>query len=175
MTFWNNLDPAARNVTPFLMTLALVVVGQLPFSLPGHASVTPFFVLMAVYYWELHRPDLLPVLAVFPIGLLQDVLEGEPLGVNAFVLVAVSWIVISQQRFFKGKSFLVVWWGFATVALLAAVLRWMLVSVLFGVAVSPWAIAFELALTVALYPVLTVAFTLAHRALPRGDYSDFGD
>lgn len=172
MASWNNLDSAARNVTPFLMALALVVIGQLPFSLPGHASVTPFFVLMAVYYWELHRPDLLPVLAVFPIGLLQDALEGEPLGVNAFVLVMVSWIVISQQRFFKGKPFLVVWWGFALVALLAAIARWGLISVLFGVAVSPWAIAFELILTVALYPVLTVAFTLAHRTLPRGDYGD---
>lgn len=172
---WNSLDTVVRNATPFFMALALVVIGQLPFSLPGHASVTPFFVLMAVYYWELHRPDLLPVLAVFPIGLLQDVLEGEPLGVNAFVLVAVSWIVISQQRFFKGKPFLVVWWGFAMVALVAAILRWMLVSLLFGVAISLWAIAFELVLTVTLYPVLTVAFTLAHRTLPRGDYSDFGD
>lgn len=172
MASWNNLDSAARNVTPFLMALALVVIGQLPFSLPGHASVTPYFVLMAIYYWELHRPDLLPVLAVFPIGLLQDALEGEPLGVNAFVLVMVSWIVISQQRFFKGKPFLVVWWGFALVALLAAIARWGLISVLFGVAVSPWAIAFELILTVALYPVLTVAFTLAHRTLPRGDYGD---
>ncbi len=114
-------------------------------------------------------------LAIFPIGLLQDVLEGEPLGVNAFVLVAMSWIVVSQQRFFKGQTFLVVWWGFALVALLAAVLRWTLVSVLFGMAVSPWAIAFELVLTVALYPVLTVAFTLAHRTLPQGDYRDFGD
>lgn len=157
------------------MALALVIVGQLPFSLPGHASVTPFFVLMAVYYWELHRPDLLPVLAVFPIGLLQDALEGEPLGVNAFVLVAVSWIVVSQQRFFKGKPFLVVWWGFAMVALLAAVARWGLISALFGLAVSPWAIAFELALTIALYPVLTVAFSLAHRTLPRSDRSGFGD
>lgn len=172
---WSNLDTAARNVAPFLMTLALVVVGQLPFSLPGPASVTPFFVLMAVYYWELHRPDLLPVLAVFPIGLLQDVLEGEPLGVNAFVLVAVIWVVVSQQRFFKGKSFLVVWWGFALVALLAAVLRWALISVLFGIAIPPWTVAFELVLTVALYPVLTVAFTLAHRTLPQGDYGDFGD
>ncbi len=172
---WSNLDNAFRSVTPFLMVLALVVVGQLPFSLPGPASVTPFFVLMAVYYWELHRPDLLPVLAIFPIGLLQDALEGEPLGVNAFVLVAVSWIVVSQQRFFKGKPFLVVWWGFAMVALLAAIARWLLVSLLFGLAVSPWAIAFELVSTIALYPVLTVAFTLAHRTLPRSNYSDFGD
>jgi hypothetical protein len=46
---------------------------------------------------------------------------------------------------------------------------------LFGVAISLWAITFELVLTVTLYPVLTVAFTLAHRTLPRGDYSDFGD
>ena len=172
---WHNLDTAARNLTPFLLTLALVIVGQLPFTLPGHASITPYFVLMAVFYWSLHRPDLLPALPIFFIGLLQDALGGEQFGVNAFVLVAVCWIVIFQQRFFKGKPFLIVWWGFAVVAFLAAIIRWLLTSILFGVIIAPWALAFELLLTVALYPILSVAFSLAHRTLPRGDYRDFGD
>lgn len=172
---WHSVDIAARNATPSLLTLALVIVGQLPFSPPGQAAVTPYFVLMAVYYWGLHRPDLLPGLAVFLLGLLQDALGGEPFGVNAFVLVATYWFVVSQQRFFKGKHFVVVWWGFAITALLAAILRWMLVSLLMGGLLLPWTLAFEYLLTVALYPVLTLAFTLAHKTLPRGDAGDFVD
>lgn len=169
---WHNLDIAARNLTPFLLTVALVIVGQLPFFLLGNVSVTPFFVLMAVYYWALHRPDLLPVPAVFFIALLQDALEGEPFGVNAFVLVAVCWIVLSQQRFFKGKPFLVIWWGFAVVTLLAAIMRWLLISLLLGTVVTPWAIALELVLTVVFYPILAGGFSLAQRTLPSVDYGD---
>lgn len=172
---WHSVDIAARNATPSLLTLALVILGQLPFSLPGQATVTPYFVLMAVYYWGLHRPDLLPGLVVFLLGLLQDALGGEPFGVNAFVLVAVYWFVISQQRFFKGKHFVAVWWGFAIAALMAALLRWLFVSLIMGMVLAPWALAFEYLLTVALYPVLTLAFTLAHKSLPSSEVGDFAD
>lgn len=172
---WHSVDVAARNATPSLLTLALAILGQLPFSLPGQAAVTPYFVLMAVYYWGLHRPDLLPGLVVFLMGLLQDALGGEPFGVNAFVLVTAYWFVVSQQRFFKGKHFVVVWWGFAIAALMAALLRWLLISLLMGAFLAPWALAFEYLLTVALYPVLTLAFALAHKSLPRSELGDFAD
>ncbi len=172
---WHSVDGAARNLTPSLLTLLLVLFGQLPFALPGQMAVTPYFVLMAVYYWGLHRSDLLPATVVFLIGLLQDALEGEPFGVNAFVLVAVYWFVASQQRLFRGKHFVVVWWGFAIAALLAALARWILVSILLGMALAPWGLALEFLVTVALYPVLTVAFTLAHKTLPRSDLGEFLD
>jgi len=172
---WQGLDSTARNLTPTLLLIALVVVGQLPFSLSGHVSVTPYFVLMAVYYWGLHRPDLMPAYVVFIAGLMQDALEGEPFGVNAFVLIAVYWLVVSQQRHFGGRSFLVVWSGFAAAALMAEVLRWMLVSFLLAMAVAPWTAMLEFFLTIMFYPVLTVAFALAHKTLPRGEAGNFID
>ncbi len=172
---WQGLDTAARTLTPTLVIVALVFLGQLPYSLSGQASVTPYFVLMGVFYWGLHRPDLLPAVVVFVIGLIQDALEGEPFGVNAFVLIAVYWLVVSQQRHFRGRPFLVVWSGFAAAALMADALRWMLISLVLGAALAPWAIMLEFFLTVMFYPALTVAFALAHRTLPRGEAGDFVD
>lgn len=165
---WHSLDTAARNVTPSLLLLFLLVLGQLPFSLPGDSAVTPYFLLMGVFYWGLHRPDLLPASVVFAIGLLQDALEGEPFGVNAFVLIAVYWFVASQQRNVGERTFMVLWLVFALVALSAETLRWLLVSLLTTTAIAPWPVLFEFLTTVALYPVLTLAFVLAQRALPRG-------
>jgi rod shape-determining protein MreD len=172
---WQGLDTAARTITPTLLLVALVLLGQLPYSLSGHASVTPYFVLMGVFYWGLHRPDLLPAVVVFLVGLMEDALEGEPFGVNAFVLIAVYWLVVSQQRHFSGRAFLVVWSGFAAAALMADVLSWILVSLVLGVAMPPWAVMLEYFLTVMFYPVLTVAFALAHRTLPRGESGEFVD
>jgi len=171
---WNSFDSIARNSTPSLLLLFLVVLGQLPFSLPGDTAVTPYFVLMAVFYWGLHRPDLLPAIIVFLVGLLQDALEGEPFGTNAFVLIAVYWFVASQQRHIGGRPFLVLWLVFAAVGLIAESLRWLLVSTLTATLIAPWSVTFEYLMTVALYPVLTVAFVLAQRTLPRsgGDFMD---
>jgi rod shape-determining protein MreD len=171
---WGSFDIAARSSTPSLLLLFLVVLGQLPFSLPGDSAVTPYFVLMAVFYWGLHRPDLLPAVVVFLVGLLQDALEGEPFGVNAFVLIAVYWFVASQQRHITGRPFMVLWLVFASVGLVAGSLRWLLVSTLTTTLIAPWSVAFEYLMTVALYPVLTIAFVLAQKTLPRGG-GDFMD
>lgn len=165
---WHSLDTVARNVTPSLLMLFLAILGQLPFSLPGDSAVTPYFVLMGVYYWGMHRPDLLPASVVFAIGLLLDALEGEPFGVNAFVLIAVYWAVSSQQRNFGERSFVALWMIFAAIALPAEILRWILVSLLTASLTAPWPVLFEFLVTVALYPILTVAFALAQKALPRG-------
>lgn len=172
---WQGLDTAARTLTPTLLLLALVFLGQLPYALSADVSVTPYFVLMGVFYWGLHRPDLLPAAVVFAIGLAQDAIEGEPFGVNAFVFIAIYWLVASQQRHFRGRPFLVVWSGFAAAALLADALRWILVSLMLGVLLEPSPIMLEYFLTVMFYPVLTVAFALAHRTLPRGRSGEFVD
>lgn len=172
---WQGFDTAARTLTPTLLLVALVFVGQLPFSPSGDASMTPYFALMAVFYWGLQRPDLLPAAAVFVTGLLQDALEMVPFGVNAFVLIAVYWLVISQRRHFRGRAFPVVWLGFAIAAFMATVLRWILVSIMLGTAMSPWAVFLQFLITVMFYPVLTVAFALAQKTVPRSQASEFVD
>lgn len=172
---WQGVDTAARTLTPTVLLVVLVLLGQMPFSLSGQVSVTPYFVLMGVFYWGLHRPDLLPAVAVFVVGLIQDALEGEPFGINAFVLIAVYWLVVSQQQHFRERPFLLVWLGFAAAALIADVLRWLLISLMVGGVLAPWAIVLEYVLTVTFYPVLTVAFALAHKTLPRGGAGEFID
>lgn len=112
-TFWQRMDLIARGITPFVLTLVLVVLGQVPLHIPGFAEVAPVLPLMAVYHWAIYRPELLPAVAVFFAGLLQDALSGMPFGVNAAAFVLVHMAVMSQQIFFQGKSFLIIWLGFA--------------------------------------------------------------
>ena len=101
---WQHVDLAARKFTPFIFSLALVVLNLVPLQLPGYAAISPNFALMVVYYWALHRPSLLPSGAVFLVGLLQDFLSGGLIGQNAAILVVVYIIAVSQARFFYGKS-----------------------------------------------------------------------
>ncbi len=164
---WTHLDLTARKLTPFLVTVVLVVLNFLPAQLPGYAEVSPNLALMAVYYWALHRPNLLPATAVFVIGLLQDFISGGTVGFNATIMVMVFMVALSQRRFFYGNSFLVVWWGFMMVSLGVAVVGWLLACVLFATLLDPGPAMFEGLMNAAAYPVLGWLFVQIHRTLPR--------
>lgn len=153
-TFWQRFDLVMRGITPFFLTLVLVLLGQVPLHIPGFAEVAPLLPLMAVYHWAIYRPDLLPAVAVFFAGLLQDALSGMPFGINAAVYVIVHMTVMSQQMFFTGRSFLIIWLGFTLVAAGAALLTWVLTTVMFSAYIAPEAAVVQYLVTVGMFPLL---------------------
>lgn len=166
-SIWIRLDLAVRRLTPLLITLGLVVLAQVPMQLPAGMPISPAFAVIAVYFWALHQPDLIPAPAVFAIGLFQDILAGLPIGLSAFVLLVIYGLVVSQRRYFFGKSFGVLWWGFATVAVVVGVLEWAAMSLLSVQVLPVWPIAVEQFTTAALYPVVAYIFVLTHRSILR--------
>lgn len=165
-TVWQRLDFVARSMTPLMVSLGLVIVSVVPLRLPQASYIVPTLALMAVYYWSLHRADLLPALAIFVVGMLQDILGGGPLGVNTLIFLAVYGICVSQRRFFYGKSFLVVWWGFMVVAAGALILEWALNSAFSGTIVSPRPALYKYLITIAVYPLIAWLFARMQRTLP---------
>ncbi|MDP6883745.1 MAG: rod shape-determining protein MreD [Rhodospirillales bacterium] len=164
-TVWNRIDAAAKNLTPFGITLILVLIGVVPLFLPVYARVAPLLPVMAVYHWAMHRPRLLPTYAVFLIGFLQDVLTGMPIGVNIVVFLTVYGVVVSQRRFFADKSFLVSWLGFALVAAGAAAESWILVSAIHFAMVDARAVFVQYLVTLGCFPVLAWFFLSWQRSV----------
>ncbi|MCK5444724.1 MAG: rod shape-determining protein MreD [Rhodospirillaceae bacterium] len=158
-------DYFARGSTPFVLTVLLVVLGAVPMRLPELASVTPLLPLMAVYHWTIYRPDLLPAWAVFFAGLLQDALVGTPFGVHALVFLGVHMAVLSQQVFFTGKSFAVIWIGFALVAAGAMAMMWVLISLFYSQSTGLMGVAFQYLVTLGVFPVLTWLMLLWQRRI----------
>lgn len=157
-TFWHRLDSFARRLTPFGLTLILMLIGLMPFHMPEFSRVVPSLVVVAVYHWSIHRPNLLPASSVFLIGLLQDCLAGTPLGVNILILLTVFGIVLTQQRFFVNKSFAVVWLGFALVSGLASVVGWILISAFNLTLVSPDSMVAQYMITLGVFPLVSWSF-----------------
>ncbi len=164
---WYRFEGAVRGLTPFILTLALAMLTVVPLRIPDFAPVTPSLTVIAVYYWTIHRPDLLPLAAVFGVGLFQDALAGTPLGMTALVLILVQHVVISQRRFFHGKTFLVEWWGFMLIAPVAALASWLLASLYFTSLVAVRPLGFQLLLSIALYPCLALLFSRIQHHLLR--------
>jgi rod shape-determining protein MreD len=149
----------AQGLVPLLIIVLLVFASALPWRLPAFAEVTPAFVVMAVFYWTIYRPDRLPYAATFCVGVLQDLLTGTPLGMTALILLAVQGVVGSQRTFFHGKPFLVVWWGFSLVMPVVGLVSWIIGSAYFDAIVPPLPIVVQVVLTVILFPVFAALFS----------------
>ena len=164
-TLAQRLDRAARNVVPAMLGILLVLLSTIPFYIPGYGPMAANLVLMAVFYWSIHRPDLLSPVTVFLIGLLQDILVGMPPGMNAFVLLLVRTLAVSQGRVFRGRSFIILWWGFGIVALASAFIVWALSAMYVFTLLDPLPGLFQAGMTTALFPFLAGLFTLMQQKL----------
>jgi len=157
----------ARNGTPGLLALILVLFSLVPYNFPGSAQLVPPLALMAVFYWGVYRPDLLPAPLAFFFGLLQDFLSGGPLGMWAAVFLLVLMVTASQRRFFLGKMFVVEWLGFSLVTSVVFLAIWFIGSIYIGAIVDPGALFVQALLTIAFYPGLSWSMSAMRRMVGR--------
>lgn len=168
-SLWHRLDSLARHLTPFGLTLLLLVIELVPLHIPGLAEMAPLLPLAAIYHWTIYRPDLMPATAVFLLGILHDALTGLPFGASTLVFLLVYGLVLSQRRFFIGKSFLILWLGFAIVAVVAVIGLWITVSILNGTLIQARAGVFQYLSTLGWFPVLSWLFLAWQQAVLKRD------
>jgi rod shape-determining protein MreD len=101
--------------------------------------------------------------AVFLVGILDDILSGTPLGVNSLMLLFVHWTIMTQHRVFRGKSFVLIWWAFALVALGAKLLLAATAFLIGYGLMDPTVMLVQYVLTLALYPPLALVMGRAQR------------
>ncbi len=159
------VDLGFRAVTPVVLAFLMLVISRLPFGIEGLESAMPLLTLIACYYWTIYRPNLMPSIALFFLGVLQDLVTGGPLGLMALVLLLVHWLVDAQRRVFLGKSFVVGWWGFGLIALGAEGVIWLLASIYYDQLLVVRPFAFQFMLTVAIYPCFAWLFSWVQRAI----------
>ena len=157
-------NPAAR-LLPIATTLLATVISIQPAYIPGYAALAPAFTLMAVYHWTIYRPDLLTPLALFLIGVAQDLLAGAPAGTNALVLLLARAVVLRHRRHFVNRPFPFVWAGFTMLTGAAMLFLWTLHCLLDRVLVDFRGTAFRAVLTISMFPVASFLLGRTQRAV----------
>ena len=164
---WHRLDLVARSISPFFVTLLLVLLGLLPLRIAELSPILPALALIGVFFWSVHRPDLMPVWAVFIIGFFQDLLTGSVLGPGIVGLLIAHGLVVWQHRFFLAASFAVIWVAFMLVAVVALGATWLLNCIALLAYVDPAPLFFQYLVTMAFYPCLAWAFLRGQRLFHR--------
>ncbi len=153
------VDLMVRQLVPASLVLLLVLLQALPWHVPALAGVFPALPMIGIYYWSVYRPDLMVPSLAFATGLFNDVVLGAPIGISSLAFLVIQGMTASQTRFFNGKSFLVVWSGFALLAAGAMLVELVFDGLIFGRTPVASAFAIQYALTVCLYPPVSWLFS----------------
>jgi rod shape-determining protein MreD len=146
-------DHPAASLLPIATTLLATAISIQPAHIPGYAALTPAFTLMAVYHWTIYRPDLLPPLSLFLIGITQDLLAGAPPGGTALILLLAYATLIRYRRRFVNRPFPYVWAGFTILTAGAMLFLWTLHCLLDGALVDFRGTVFRAVLTISMFPI----------------------
>ncbi len=169
IAIWQKLDNLAQCLIPFGLSLILVVLSVLPTHIPGYMQIAPILALISVYHWAIFRPNLLPISAVFILGLLQDLLLGTPVGLYGLVFLTVYGVVLSQRRFFVGKSFIFFWFGFAAISMLASIESYFLGSIWNVILLDFNAATFQYLILLGIFPAVAWVFLRWQQAFLQQD------
>lgn len=160
---WQKLDRTARNLSPLISALLLMLLFMVPLRLPNFGTITPQIALMAVFYWAIYRPDLVGPVTIGLLGFVQDALSGTPLGMNAMIFLLAHSSVVSQRQLFLAHGFFVLWWGFALTALIVGLVAWLInCGIHFGfIPFDP--VLYQAVCSIALFPPLAWLFGRVQR------------
>jgi len=161
MNFW------LRGAVPGLLAVGLLLFSVLPLGLPYFGDVRPLLILIAVFYWSIFWPELMPAILVFSIGLGFDLLAGGPPGIMALVLLLVRGVCVNQHRPIVGQTFVVGWLGFALIAVGAYLVLWLLHSIYYFTLFDPRPLVGQFVITVLFYPLVAWAFTMVQSWISR--------
>ena len=165
-TIGEKFEDIARFGAVYALITLFFILDVIPVPQPFDGLMAVPFLTITVYYWAAYRPTLLPVLAVFILGLLLDIMGGTPIGLNAILLVLLHWAISDQRAFLSAQSFLMVWLVFCVVSTGVIIVQWAIT----GLVNLGWAsIALlwpQMLAGIVAYPMLTILLHLIHKILP---------
>lgn len=146
----------ARVALLFLLGLLAIYAEAAPLGLGATALPSPDILLCVVAYWAIRRPGSTPILGVFALGLVRDLLTDVPVGAGALSLVILTEVLKSQRLVLARSRFWLEWGAVALGALGTATLQWMLVVL--TLAQPPYLVPIgqQILYTAALYPVIVL-------------------
>lgn len=140
-------------LAPGASILLCIFLMLLPYGQVAGQFVTPALTLIPIYYWTIHRPELLPPVLIFALGLLHDFAGAGPVGVWPVVYLITYAVTLSQRGELESLSMRFASAAFAGVALLGLLCGWFAYSIYMGGFVSVLPMIFQALTTALLFPI----------------------
>lgn len=143
-----------KNGTPFLVSFFLLLIGLFPVRVSFLTQLHMPLVFISLFYWIIFRPDLLPPVVVFLLGVCSDLFYQNPLGLHAFSFLLFYLVVKSQRRFLTSRSFSFLWSAFVVFLIPLFIVEWLLASLLFMHFLGFWTMIGQAVLVIGVFPLV---------------------
>lgn len=140
---------------PALSTAVLALINLQPFVSVWGVALMPALLLIAVYFWAVEAPSLLPAPVVFVIGLAFDLLAGTVPGTWALALTLLYALVSTQRHILKSPYGRPAWIGFCIYGSVTVGLLWVIGSLTGGGALPGVPFLALLLTTLAAFPLVS--------------------
>ena len=137
-------------------TAALTVLAAAPWPIVIVGLGPPAIAHAAIFDLALRRPEAMPIIGAFMIGILLDVVAGPIFGLGAITALSAHFAATTQRRFLAPRGLAHAWIGLVATALALGACSWLVASLYF-IHVQPLGPSLaQVALTAALYPPVAI-------------------
>jgi rod shape-determining protein MreD len=150
---------------PLVLTILLMLAANIPLHLLQGDVPAPDIALTSIFFWAMHGSAFMPPWAVFLVGAVQDLTAGTPLGFSIVIYLLAYGFTLTQRIFFKGRTGIGAWLGFALVVAISASLSWSLGMIVFERWLDPLVVVLQAGMTILFYPLFSRLFMLVRRVL----------
>jgi rod shape-determining protein MreD len=163
---WGRIESLSWSLWPVGSVFILLLLGVFPRRLFLIPDLLPLLPLIAIHYWRLFRPQLMPYWTILLLGIIQDAVFGLPIGLSGFLYMFYMLVLDSQRRIFVREAFIAIWFGFAVMSLIFVIIQWGMLWWLENIAAPLKNPLISWLLTSCFYPALHLLFNKVYRSLP---------
>ncbi|MCW5725694.1 MAG: rod shape-determining protein MreD [Maricaulaceae bacterium] len=138
------------------VTLAALIFHATPARITGGPDLMPLLPLMSIFLWASLRPRFMPPIAIFAIGVAQDVLTGGPMGVWALAYLTAMAILRDRKEDSPVREVLPLWLRFSGVLAISVVVAWVVGSLAVGALAPVRSLLIEAVSTALMFPLVAM-------------------
>ncbi|MCI4661413.1 MAG: rod shape-determining protein MreD [Neomegalonema sp.] len=143
-----------RILIPILAALLAILTMMVPTGTLASALPAPHLLLAVIFFFTVRRPEYMPPLLVFALGLLADCVTDGPIGAETVALLIASETARPLSARDPAPGLLTEWGRFAITALLLEIIVIGLMIATFSRGVPYLALVERLGLTILSYPLV---------------------
>jgi rod shape-determining protein MreD len=142
------------------LAAVLLAVSLMPLRPATSGLAVPDLVLCLTCAWALRHPQSAPMILMFTIGLMADLLLGRPVGLGALTLLVITEVLRRQPA---GVSFLLEWLFVSILIVIGSLVQLGVLMVTFAARPDTAMVLINAIVTALCYPVLAGAVRAALR------------
>ena len=156
--FDENVVSFFQKILPLFCSVLIVLLSYLPINMVIFNNIRPDYGMICIYFWILHRPDLFNLTSIVILGIFTMVLSSSIPGLDLLGYLTLYLLLYNTQKFFNTKPFVVIWYGYMALSLVALLVKWIVASVYYSQFLPLSVLIFSYFIGVALYPFVSLFF-----------------